>query len=131
MSRFPPAANAYVRPMRFWWLRKSYFALYMVREGSAVFLTIYALILLAGLACLAGGQAAFNDWRALLATRPAILFHVVAFAAVLYHSVTWFQVMPKTAPRLPVAPRLITRAGLGASACLSGLILVALLWLTS
>jgi fumarate reductase subunit C len=130
MSRFRSAARGYVRPMRWWWAKKPFFVLYMIREGSAVFLSLYALVLLAGLGCLAWGPGAYAVWLAWLQTPAAIAFHAVAFAVVLYHSVTWFQVMPKTAPKLPIDPRLIVRGGLAASAGLSLSILIALLWVT-
>ena len=130
MSRFKSSAQGYVRPMTGWWLKNPYLFRYMVREGSAVFLTAYALVLLAGLGGLALGPAAYDAWRAWLATPVAIGFHLLALAIVLYHSVTWFQVMPKTAPKLPIDPRLIVRGGLAASAVLSLSILATLLWVT-
>jgi fumarate reductase subunit C len=98
-----------------------------VREGSAVFLSAYALVLLFGLWRLSQGEAAFEAWRAALATPLSIGFHGLVLLMVGYHAYTWFQVMPKTAPRLPVAPRLITVGGLVLSALLSVLILVVLL----
>lgn len=130
MSRFRPAANTYVRPMAGWWRKNPYFVRYMIREGSAVFLSAYALVLLMGLYRLTQGEAAFDGWRAALATPGSVLFHVVALLLVAYHSYTWFQVMPKTAPRLPVDPKLISAGGIAAAAGLSALILVTLWWMT-
>lgn len=130
MSRFQSTAKTYVRPMSGWWLKNPYFIRYMIREGSAVFLALYALILLAGLACLAWSSDAYEAWRGLLDTPFSLGFHLVALLLVAYHSLTWFQVMPKTAPRLPFDPRLIVRGGLAASAGLSFLILVVLWWVT-
>jgi fumarate reductase subunit C len=126
MSRSRAAARTYVRPMAGWWRKNPYFVRYMIREGSAVFLSAYALVLLVGLARLVQGEAAFEAWRAALATPLSIGFHIAALPLVAYHAITWFQVMPKTAPRLPVAPRVITGAALGLSAVLSVLILVVL-----
>ena len=126
MSRFKPAAKTYTRSMQGWWMKNPHFISYMIREGSAVFLTVYAIILLVGLNSLSHGEAAYNAWRAALATPPLILFHVVALAAVSYHSFTWFQVMPKTAPRLPFRARLLTAGGIGAAAALSIIVLLVL-----
>ena len=128
MSRHRSSARTYVRPMAGWWRRNPYFVRYMVREGSAVALTAYALVLLAGLACLVHGEAAFEGWRALLATPVSIALHLMALCLVGYHCLTWFQVMPKTAPRLPFAPGLITTGGLVLSAALSLLIMGWLAW---
>ena len=111
-----------------WWRRRAVHRRYMLREASALFVTAYALLLLAGLACLLRGEAAYAAWRALLASPVSIGLHVLALPFLVYHAVTWFQVMPKTAPRLPFAPGLITAAGLAASAALSLLIVA---WLAS
>jgi fumarate reductase subunit C len=127
VNRFKPAGRTYVRSTKGWWWKNPYFIRYMIREGSAVLLSAYALVLLAGLFRLSQGQAAFDGWRAALAAPGSILFHVVALLLVGYHSYTWFQVMPKTAPRLPVDPKLISAGGIAAAAGLSVLIL-ALLW---
>ena len=40
--------RTYVRPMDGWWRRDPFFVRYMAREATAVFVVVYALILLAG-----------------------------------------------------------------------------------
>jgi fumarate reductase subunit C len=120
--------KTYVRPMSGWWTKNPYFVRYMIREGSAVWLSAYALVLLMGLYRLGQGEAAFDGWRAALATPLALLFHAGALLLVGYHSYTWFQVMPKTAPQLPVDPRLITWAGIATAVVVSIAILAAVLW---
>ena len=52
MSRFKPATRTCVRPMADWWRKSPWFVRYRVREGPALWLAGYALVLLAGLACL-------------------------------------------------------------------------------
>jgi fumarate reductase subunit C len=128
MSRFKPAARTYVRPSAGWWHKNPYFIRYMIREGSAVLITAYALVLLAGLFLLTQGEAAFEHWRAALSSPLSIVFHTVAFGVVGYHSLTWFQVMPKTAPQLPVDPRLIVGGGIAAAIGASVFLLVLLKW---
>jgi fumarate reductase subunit C len=123
VSRARPAENAYVRPMRGWWRRNPYFLRYMLREGSALFLTGYALTLLFGLFRLSQGAAAYEGWRAALATPWAIALHGLALVFVAYHSWTWFQVMPKTMPPLPLPARAVTAAGVAATLLLSLLLL--------
>lgn len=118
-GRFKPAARTYTRPMRGWWTRNPYFIRYMLREGSALFVTGYALVLLLGLNRLGQGPVAWDAWRAMLATPWSIGLHVVALGFVVLHSVTWFQVMPKTAPDLPLPPRWITAAGLATALLVS------------
>ena len=128
MNRFKPAERTYQRPMQGWWMKNPYFLRYMLREASALFLTGYALMLLLGLYRLSQGAAAYDAWRALLATPLSIALHGLALLFAAYHSLTWFQVMPKTAPRLPLGPRAITAAGIGAALVLSLTIFGALRW---
>jgi fumarate reductase subunit C len=111
-----------------WWLKSGYFIRYMIREGSALFLSAYALVLLCGLERLSEGAAAYSAWRVALAAPPAILFHCCALLFVGYHSFTWFQVLPKTMPQLRIAPRWLTAAGLAAAGGLTILIVAALWW---
>ncbi len=122
MSLDRPVPKAYLRPMRGWWRRNPYFLRYMLREASALFLTGYALTLLFGLWRLSQGPAVFEAWRAALATPLAIGLHGLALGFMLYHSWTWFQVMPKTLPALPVPARAITAAGVVATLLLSLLV---------
>lgn len=92
--------NPYVRPMTNWWLKNPFYVKYMIREATSVFVAIYAFVLLAGLAALVEGEAAWNTWLASLTNPLAVFFHLVAMAAALYHTVTWFKVSPKVAPPL-------------------------------
>jgi fumarate reductase subunit C len=128
MSRFKPAANTYVRPMEGWWLKKRFFLLYMIREGSAVFLSLYALVLLIGLSRLYQGEAAYNGWLSALTSGVSVLFSLLALLFVGYHSYTWFKVLPKTAPDLPIDPKRLTYGAFGATAVVSVLIFLILLW---
>ena len=120
--------RTYLRPMAGWWRRSPRFRRYMLREASALFLVAYALVLLVGLLRLAQGEAPYALWRAALGHPLAIAWHGLAMAMVAYHSLTWFQVMPKTLPRLPLQPGWITAAGLALAALLSVAVLSAVLW---
>ena len=117
--------KTYVRPMQGWWRRNPYFVRYMIREGSSVFLAIYAVILLVGLYRLTQGQAAWEAWLGALTSPISILFHWLALLTVSYHAYTWWKVAPKTAPDLRLAgkplPEMVITGGvwlatLGASA---------------
>ena len=126
--------KTYVRPMDGWWRRNPYFTRYMVREASSVFLAIYALILLAGLACLLQGESAYNAWRAALANPISIIFHVAALLTVGYHAYTWWKVSPKTAPDLrvggkPVPDSLIAAGGWVASIVASIVVYAIVRWM--
>jgi len=108
------ARKPYIRPMDGWWRRNPFFTRYMVREASAVFLAIYAVILLAGVFRLSQGAAAYEAWLAALTSPLAIVFHGVALLTVCYHAYTWWKVMPKTLPMLHVGGRRIPEIALSA-----------------
>lgn len=114
------ARRPYVRPMGGWWRKNPYFVRYMLREGTALVVAAYAVLLLAGLLCLAGGEAAYNGWLAVLRHPLSILLHVAALAAMVYHTWSWFDIMPKTMPAVHaggkrVPGHLITAAGVVAA----------------
>ncbi len=108
------ARKPYVRPMAGWWRRNPFFMRYMVREASAVFLAIYAVILLLGVYRLSQGAAAYDAWLAALTNPLAIAFHGIALLAVAYHAYTWWKVMPKTLPMLHVGGRRVPEIRLSA-----------------
>lgn len=126
--------KTYVRPMQGWWRRNPYFVRYMIREGSSVFLAIYAVILLVGLYRLTQGEAAWDAWRAALTSPGSILFHWLALLTVGYHAYTWWKVSPKTAPDLriggqPLPECAITAGGLAAMLGASVLIYIIVRWM--
>ena len=124
------ATRPYVRPMAGWWRRNPFFTRYMIRESSAVFLAIYAVILLVGVYRLSQGAGAYNAWRAALTYPLAILFHVIALLTVSYHAYTWWKVMPKTMPMLRVGgkriPEIVLSAGGWAATVVVSLVVYAL-----
>ena len=104
--------KTYRRPVSgAWWTRNAFYRWYMFRELSCVFITAYAFILLVGLYRLGQGPEAFLAWQAALASPGSLVFHVVALVLVTYHSWTWFKIMPKTMPRLPIPDRAIVAGG--------------------
>ena len=114
----------YVRPMQGWWRRDPFFVRYMAREATALFVIAYALLLLVTLERLAEGRAAFDAWMAMMRGHGFLALHVIMFAAFVVHTITWFQIMPKTMAPIVVAGRkvpaaLITGAGLAASVVIS------------
>lgn len=122
----------YVRPMAGWWRKNPFFIEYMIHEGTALFVAAYALVLLAALVCLALGEAAWNAWLGAMKHSLVILFHLVTFAMVSYHSWTWFKIMPKTMPPVVLGGKrlsaaMITGGGLAAVA-LASLLALGLFW---
>ncbi len=122
--------TTYRRPVPFaWWLRNRGYALFVVRELTSVFVGGYALVLLLLLRSLADGPDSYAAFLATLRAPAALIFHAVALAAAVYHSITWFRLAPM-AVALRVGGRrvpggLIVAANYAAWGALS----VALAWL--
>ena len=57
------ARRPYVRPMAGWWRKNPFFVEYMVHEATAIFVAIYALLLLVSVTCLANeiGRASCRE----------------------------------------------------------------------
>ena len=126
--------KTYVRPMDGWWRRNPYFVRYMIREGSSVFLALYALILLVGLLRLSQGPEAYEAWRTALTSPVSFLFHWLALLTVSYHAYTWWMVSPKTAPHIRIAGReipqcLIAAGGLAGTLGVSVAVYVIVRWM--
>ena len=126
--------KTFVRPMRGWWRKNPFFVRYMIREGSCVFLAIYAVILLVGLYRLTQGEAAFDAWRVALTSPLSVLFHWLALLTVGYHAYTWWKVAPKTAPDVriggrPLPETLVTAGGCAATVAASFLLYAVVRWM--
>ncbi len=122
----------YMRPMSGWWKRDPYFVRYMAMEATSVLVAVYAVILMVGLARLAQSEAAYNGWLEALKSPLSIAFHVLILAVFVYHTWSWFKVMPKTLPTLymggnKVAQSTITWTGVIAAVILNLVVLVLLM----
>jgi fumarate reductase subunit C len=109
-----------------WWKRDVYFIRYMAREVTALFVAAYAVVLLVGVLRLSQGQAAYEAWLQALKSTPSLVFHLILLATFVYHTWSWFNIMPKTMPIMfvggkRVQPGTITGTGLAAAvvACLA------------
>ncbi|MCB1871630.1 MAG: fumarate reductase subunit C [Gammaproteobacteria bacterium] len=121
----------YVRPMEGWWKKNPYFVEYMIHESTALFVAGYAFVLLVGLVRLGQGEAAWNGWLEALSSPFSLIIHLLFLVAILYHTYTWFKIMPITMPPIivggkKVGPGVITGSGLlaalGASLVMFGLV---------
>jgi succinate dehydrogenase subunit C len=102
---------------RHWWAHKPYLA-YTLRELSGVAVALYAAILLAGLICLWRGPEAYAIYLRLLRSDASLVVHLVLLAGMLWHVLTWFQILPKTMPKLIVGGRQVPQRQVTAIALL-------------
>lgn len=112
MSSVAGSRRPYVRSMRGWWRRDPYFARYMLREATAVGVLVYSVILTVGVVRLAQGEAAWNGWLGALRSPWAVLLHLALLLAMVFHALTWFEIMPKTLPSLVIGGRRVSAAAI-------------------
>lgn len=95
MSRRP-----YVREVSrtAWFFKRPRYMRYMAREVTCIFIGIYTMILLVGIARLSEGPAQWEAFLQALQTPMSIVFLLLALAFSLYNSFTWFNVAPKALP---------------------------------
>lgn len=89
----------YRREMRrSWWLDKTYYLLYMLREATVVPLAIFTIFLTIGLAALVKGEASWQTWLNFMANPIVIVINIFALIASFYHAYTFFDMMTTVMP---------------------------------
>ena len=100
----------YRRSMTGWWRRDPFFVRYMIREATALVVAAYSIVLLAGVLSLAQGEAAWNAWLAAMRSPISIALNLLMLVGMIYHSYSWFEIMPKTMPAMFVGGKRVTAA---------------------
>ncbi|HEX9665492.1 MAG TPA: fumarate reductase subunit C [Thermodesulfobacteriota bacterium] len=78
-----------------WWLNKSSYFFFMVREFTSIFVAGYCIFLLYFLYRLSQGPDAYYALIEALKSPLSIALHVIVFIFAVYHSITWFKLTPK------------------------------------
>ena len=85
----------FVRPVpTTWWLKRRVYFLFILRELTSVFIAVFLILFLVFLYQLSLGRAENETYLDFLATPGMIAFAVVVLIAALYHTVTWFALLP-------------------------------------
>jgi fumarate reductase subunit C len=91
-SPTPQRAGLYYQKLpTTWWLHNPRYFRFMIREVTSVFIAIFLVVFLVELYQLSKGPDAYSAFVARLSSPGWILFHLVALAFALYHTVTWFN----------------------------------------
>lgn len=133
MTEATTGRRPYVRPMTRWWKRDPFFVSYMARELTAFAVLAYAVVLAVGLVRLSQGEAAWNGWLDAVRSPGSVLLHLVFLVSFVIHSMSWFDIMPKTMPMLfaggkRVGGEVITRAGYVAAVVVTLVVLAIARW---
>ncbi len=122
--------NPYVRKMSktTWFLTHGRYRSYILHELSSFFVAIYTGILIMGLLRLGSGPEEWAGWLEGVTSPAGIVFHLLAFAFAIIHTVSWFKVVPQ-AMRIQrgedfVPGQLLVRAHYGVLAGVSVVVLI-------
>ena len=109
-------------PSSYWWLRRRKYIAIFLRELSSVFILSYVLLYLLILAQLeSGGRGLVSQF----ATVPFVGLSITLLAFSLYHSVTWFLLLPRIQPMK--IGKVVLSGKLALIANLGGLVVASLL----
>ncbi len=87
----------YIRPMpRDWWLQRLPYLSFMAREVSSIFVAAYVVVFMVMLQRISQGPEAYQTFLDSLQSSLAILFHIVALAFALIHTLSWFSPDPQS-----------------------------------
>lgn len=91
--------SRYHRPhSRAWFLQRPAYVRFMIRELTSVFIAGYLIVLLVTLARVGSGEAAAAEWLQTLSGTGWRAAHGLALAAAIWHSITWFNLVPQAMP---------------------------------
>lgn len=80
-----------------WWRQLAFYRFYMLREGTALPALWFSLLLIFGLYALKNGPDSWAHFIAFLRHPLTLLVNLIALAAALLHSKTWFERAPRAA----------------------------------
>lgn len=79
----------------FWWTSRWAHIKFIGRELTSVFVAGYAILFMFYVRSIYQGAESFEQFSSLLRSPFVIIVHVIALLALLFHSVTWFNLAPK------------------------------------
>ncbi len=89
----------YRRPVSvFWWLEKRSYIVFVLREFTSVFVALVSVLTLLQVRAILDGPEAHAALMARLASPPITGLLLVALVALVFHSVSWFNLAPKAMP---------------------------------
>ena len=86
----------HARVSTWWWARSWAYFKFILRELSSVPVAVFVLLTLAELRALSAGPAAWAELQEWLRRPLVILASLAVLAAVVFHAVTWFRLVPAT-----------------------------------
>src|SRR5687767_441349 len=79
----------------FWWTSRWAHIKFIGRELTSVFVAGYVILFLFYVRSIFRGPEAFDAFTSLMRSPFMIVLHIIALMALLFHSITWFNLAPK------------------------------------
>jgi len=78
-----------------WWKSLPFYRFYMLREGTAIAAVWFSIVLIYGLFSLKHGPDSWAGFVSFLQNPIVLILNLIALAAALLHTKTWFELAPK------------------------------------
>ena len=78
-----------------WWLERSNYLIFILREFSSVFVAYFLLVTLGQLCALTRGPQAYAAFQAHMRQPRIIILNIIALAFLALHTYTWSKLVPK------------------------------------
>ncbi|WP_249961018.1 fumarate reductase subunit FrdC [Histophilus somni] len=96
MTTVTSKRRRYVREVKAtWWKKLDFYKLYIMREATAIPSLWFSLVLLYGVICLGQKNGLQSDFIPFLQNPIVIILNIIALAAAILNTVTYFFMTPK------------------------------------
>jgi fumarate reductase subunit C len=97
-----PQPKYYQRRMPInWWLGRWNYTWFILRELSSAFVAYWVVVTLMEIAAIAGGAESYARCQAWMAMPGVMVLNLIALIFVLFHTLSWFRLVPQAMlPRL-------------------------------
>jgi fumarate reductase subunit C len=127
----PPYTDYHPRWIRphvstYWWLERSSYLVFILRELSSIFVAWFAAFLLLMVRAVSQGESQYQQFVAWSGTPLVLLLNIVTLVFILFHAITWFNLAPKAmvvhVGRTRVSGTLIAASNYAAWALISAIV---------
>ncbi|QHM72591.1 fumarate reductase subunit FrdC [Mixta intestinalis] len=112
-----------------WWRQLPFYRFYMLREGTAIPALWFSLELIFALYALKHGAEQWASFVTFLQNPLVLVLNLIALAAALLHSKTWFELAPKAAIVMVKGEKLKPQPIIVALWIVTLLVTITVLWL--
>jgi fumarate reductase subunit C len=91
-----PQPKYYQRRMPLtWWLERWNYTWFILRELSSLFVAYWVIVTLMQIAAISRGPESYARFQACMANPGAIVMNLIAFIFILFHTLSWFRLVPQ------------------------------------